>query len=623
MSNSHNQESRFWEVVEDSLRRTGRECFGKRYSKRDCDTYSVAVFLQGLALDDLLIDAIPNRRSRIIRWQKSTVMTEPAVVGSVLKSLISFFRNYGEEIIDYSGFKHLFRTDFPCIGDFMSPVKEEVESFLFNPTASSFTFINFHLQFISKLSLKDVDFSASSLEKYLEIERKLEIFEHNYPLYDELNVIMREWLSGFTYEDFHPHHGPGGVAHLGRCSSLIKYRELGTDPLLRYFCLRTEFPDYSVVQPKNFDRECEVVFVAKSMTSWRTISMEPATLQYYQQGIWGCLDKFMGHHKYLKRRIDLHDQSTNRLLAQEGSARRGLFSTIDLSDASDTVSWELVKRVFRGTELLRGCYATRSRSALLPDGSRVMLRKFAPMGSALCFPIECLVFACICEYALRKSAIRRVNVPYSVFGDDLVVRKEITRPVMLTLSACGFVINESKSFTRTDLLFRESCGGEYFGGVEVTPMRLGRNFSAESPSPKNPNVFQAYIDCANRAYMFGLRKTRLWFVHKLINLPEKLRPRFGDDFTCLYSDTPSNFHLKTRWHVDWQCHISDCGNSIPVAEVNPEVDEAIRLYEWLRLARFRRRACFMPGDVIRADITRPSSKLGTVKFSNYQTDTAL
>lgn len=613
MSKKQNQLLRNWEVVEDSLRRKVHSSLSDRLSNRDCSTYSCAILLQAMALVDVLADRSLCRVDRIIQWGYNTSVIHPTDVGVALKSLTLFFRNYfswNQRALDYSGFKRHFRATIPFIGDFMSPIKEEVENFLIHPDPSCFQIINLHLSFMSRLSLADIDFSVESQNDYLETERHLETVELDNSLLSQLNSVMREWLQDFSYEGYQPSHGPGSVAFAKSRSKDAKFKQLKSDELLNYFLqhLPDECGDYSPYPlGLDLDRTCKVVFVPKSVTSWRTISMEPASLQYYQQGIWNCLDRFMTRHSFLRCVVDIHSQDRNRSMAKKASAEGGSFATIDLSAASDTVSWDLVKQVFRGTRLLRGCYATRSRHALLPDGTRVSLRKFAPMGSALCFPIECLIFAAVCEITARSHGIYRDASCYSVYGDDIVIRHDLASDLIYNLEKCGFIVNTKKSFIARNLPFRESCGGEYFLGVNVSTFRLSRKFSSERITSHSPNSFQAYVTAANLCQQHGLKTARLWFIHRLFQLPKKLQPYFSDDgLRGLFTPTPTNFHLQKKFSKDWQGEYLVAGEIVSQIQ-EEDVDETIRLFEWLRLARFRHQL-IMPDDVILGNtaLIRPS-----------------
>lgn len=157
--------------------------------------------------------------------------------------------------------------------------------------------------------------------------------------------------------------------------------------------------------------------------------------------------------------INLDDQSINRRRAQLGS-KYGQLATIDLKSASDTVALELV---FELLPIDWACLLDDLRSPYTtwPDGSCRRNEKFSSMGNGFTFELESLLF-----YALASAVSENVTV----YGDDIIVPSSAYSRVVRLLTACGFVVNMSKSFAHG--MFRESCGGNYFGGFDVTPVFL-------------------------------------------------------------------------------------------------------------------------------------------------------
>lgn len=590
MSIQLNQRLSQWKVVEEDLRRREYRFHGATMSSRDCVQHSLSLVMAAMMCDDLLASATPDRYCRLVRWCYSTAAIDADVLASALKSVKSWLCNYAEsDLIDYSGFKHHFRADFPFLGDLLSPIKEEVISFLRRRDALSFRVLNQFLSFSSRLTYRDTDLKEEAIVNYIDDEARLSAQSYDSGRLRLLNRIMREWLREFSYDGFTPSHGNGAVAGLHSKSIAAKYRDMQSSPsleqFLRYYC-GDDATWVPLRNPQRLDRTCQVTFVPKSTSSLRTISMEPATLMYFQQGLWKLVDRHISSHPHLRRCLRIHDQSYNKRLAGVGSADRTL-ATIDLSSASDSVTWELVRAVFAGTRLLPGLLATRSTHAILPDGHRIELSKFAPMGSALCFPIECLVFACICEYCARTFWGTLRQQAYSVYGDDIVVSSDLAPYVRDVLTELGFRVNSSKSFLDVRLPFRESCGGEFFRGVDVTPLRISRKFF---PSDElvdkgqiSPDLFASYCSLANNADKYGFRLLRAWVIQKLLLLPIQYRPIFSEDgLTGIFSSQPTNYHLKRRYKQDWQEDVVCCGSVRTKFAPPVAADEHIRLHEWLR-----------------------------------------
>lgn len=170
--------------------------------------------------------------------------------------------------------------------------------------------------------------------------------------------------------------------------------------------------------------------------------------------------------------IDLEiGQQTHQRLAREGSVD-GSLCTIDLSSASDTVAYQLVKLVLPSLwfELLE----TLREPFTKVDGKWVLLEKYSAMGNGFTFELETLVFLAIVHAAARLHGDDGFdlvnNREVAVYGDDIIVPKRISATVVSLLKFFGFTPNEGKTFL--DGAFRESCGGDFYSGYEVTPLKL-------------------------------------------------------------------------------------------------------------------------------------------------------
>jgi len=488
-------------------------------SRRDHALYIRALFLQCLMLTDLLAsrDMVVVKRE-VSRWFIHMSKTPVLDLCCAIKEWTAWFRNIDQAPTSYTSFKRSFAPAYPFLGQFFAPIRTEVEQFLTTFEAADFFVINQHLSFITRLNLQDVDYVQQSITAWKATEERIGAVDYKPSTLAELNLIMREWLTGFSCDELVPSHGPGAVSGLKKQqSSLIeKYKRLDWDARLGYFLDDQDNPSgYFPLVPGKLDRTAEVVFVAKSALGLRTISKEPASLQYFQQGVKRVLYRWFEVNPSLRAHLFLSNQERMREIAKKASVTRS-HATIDLSSASDSVSWQLVKNVFRGTPLLRALYALRSDYAALPDGSTQKLRLFAPMGSALCFPVECLIFAAICEKVARQYP--RCKSAYYVYGDDMIVPTEYVSDVIAELESNGFVVNQSKSFSRRCSPFRESCGGEYYDGRDVTPWRISRKFTPYAPSSEEPELWSQYVQLANSASLYGYTRARLWFIRSLFGL---------------------------------------------------------------------------------------------------------
>jgi hypothetical protein len=200
--------------------------------------------------------------------------------------------------------------------------------------------------------------------------------------------------------------------------------------------------------------------------------------------------------------VNFTDQTINRELALAGSLDQE-WVTLDMKEASDRVSVQLVKELFRDVPvLLDALMATRSTATTLPDGREVRLNKFAPMGSNLCFPVEAFVFYALAVGSLmehghytRREARKRVYV----YGDDIIVRREDYPFLLQTFPSYGLAFNDGKCCTAGS--FRESCGCDAFRGVDVTPIKLRSVWSHRRRL--DISVISSYTSLSNEAYARG------------------------------------------------------------------------------------------------------------------------
>lgn len=170
-------------------------------------------------------------------------------------------------------------------------------------------------------------------------------------------------------------------------------------------------------------------------------------------------------------------QKRHNDLAQLAS-KDGSLATIDLSNASDTVSKNLVKLLLPSEwfELLDDL---RSKKTYV-NGKWFYLEKFSSMGNGFTFELETLIFASIVH-----ACGARVGVDSFIYGDDIIVPTGIARDVIGALKFFGFEPNSKKTFL--DGPFRESCGGDFFKGTAVRPHYL----------KELPNEPQDWIALAN------------------------------------------------------------------------------------------------------------------------------
>lgn len=167
-------------------------------------------------------------------------------------------------------------------------------------------------------------------------------------------------------------------------------------------------------------------------------------------------------------------QPKNQALALRGSID-GSVATVDLKSASNMTSIQLVRALWpsKWFELFMNL---RSEQIQLPNGEWVQLNMMSTMGNGFTFPLMTLTLvALIYGYRCRKRNSPTLWVDWSntaVFGDDIIVPTHEYDELVDVLQRAGYVVNLDKSYSYGD--FRESCGGDFANGYDVTPFYVKR-----------------------------------------------------------------------------------------------------------------------------------------------------
>jgi hypothetical protein len=332
-----------------------------------------------------------------------------------------------------------------------------------------------------------------------------------------------------------PRHGPGSTAEriLGnqkwyprtwtsRLEAIFPARDF-LIPNERFY---QELDSIDMVEP-GAELPVRVISVPKTLKSPRVIAIEPTCMQYAQQAISRRLVELLEGDSILKDLIGFTDQVPNRQLALDGSST-GRLATLDLSSASDLVSNQLVLLITRHHPWLsQAVQASRSRKADVPGHGVIRLAKFASMGSALCFPFEAMVFLAVVFLGISRDLNRPVTRKLlsefvgrvRVYGDDIIVPVEHVRSVTDSLEAFGFLVGLDKSFWNGR--FRESCGGDYYDGQDVTPVRCRRIIPT---SRRDAEGVISLVAMRNLFYQKGLWATAGWLDEKIGRLLSGVYP---------------------------------------------------------------------------------------------------
>lgn len=367
----------------------------------------------------------------------------------------------------------------------------------------------------------------AAFAQYIQCEQELAAWENEVSPYSiqEFRMVFRKLfgrdvLSPLDEDVFNhnlvPKHGPGATADRLVGNGKWDLRTW-TDRLEREF----PFGEYAlpnwhyayVLDDVQFlepgqELPVRVISVPKTQKTPRIIAVEPTCMMFVQQAMSQRLVEYISRDPILGCMIGFRDQLPNQELARQGSLD-GSLATLDLSEASDRVSNLLVQEAVGSfSNLARGLDACRSRTADV-QGEVVHLSKYASMGSALTFPIEAMVFlTCVfhgISKQLNRPADRKLFAEFAesvrVYGDDIVVPVGYVASVVQSLETFGFKVNAHKSFWTG--MFRESCGGDYYAGVDVSVTRVRREFPSQRTDVQET---VSLVSLRNQMYFAGLWK---------------------------------------------------------------------------------------------------------------------
>ena len=340
--------------------------------------------------------------------------------------------------------------------------------------------------------------------------------------------IFTEMSRKIHYFELVPKHGPGATADKLRGNAKYLQRTWPTRlesyfpsgeflfPNARYY--NEHYDEIHFLEP-GAEIPVRVISVPKTQKTPRIIAIEPTAMQYAQQSMLEGFLECIENDSFLNRMLGFADQIPNQEMARLGSLK-GDLATLDLSEASDRVSMQLVRALMSGyPELLGAVDACRSRKADVPGHGVVRLAKFASMGSALTFPVEAMVFLTCTflgierslntQFTSRRDLIRRAS-GVRIYGDDIIVPTDCVYDVIDQLEHFGARVGSDKSFWIGR--FRESCGKEYYDGFDVSIVKVRREF----PTSRRhvPEVI-SLVSLRNQLYQAGYWETVKWLDSKL------------------------------------------------------------------------------------------------------------
>lgn len=467
----------------------------KPLSKKDVELVHEAFSLNVMLWVDVIGTRAWPRRS-VLSWVARLCTANLDQIIGVLKLTDNLL--IGNVVFTTDELLARIRYDFPGMAWVVTPLRLQLDSYFAQArygVCDALQSIRSCLLFVSRLTLSSYEDAA---------EKSWEKFEANMERIAAIHTLPTEYMKDFVaslyprtenefLKRFIPRHGNGSVAEKREngkpLNELQKFRLTNTNAV--QFLLQRAGLRPLPLPTARTNRTSRLTTVPKGIDEKRIVCPEPAALMFLEQGLARCLDF---RFTRLRSHVDLYHAELSKDLAKTGSITRN-WATLDQSSASDSVRWEFVASLFdRIPYLQRLLGLCRSTHRQYPDGRVARNDHFAPMGSALCFPIEVLVFSAIIEQAVHEVG---GHSRYRVYGDDVVVEERYVDRVMELLEYYGFLLNREKSYWG-DAPFREACGGHYMNGADVTPLRLSRRFIGISSN--SASAIADLIDLSNRTY---------------------------------------------------------------------------------------------------------------------------
>jgi len=364
-------------------------------------------------------------------------------------------------------------------------------------------------------------------------------------------------ISG-TYRQSLIHHD----LHRGTLASTYMSKQAGTDT-------------YQEVN------EVTLTLVPKSFKSLRSIMPNSTSGAYISKGV-----EAMINLRFKRKRIYLPFlQQRHKDLARKGSID-GSLATIDLSHASDSVSMYLVQYLLPD-DWFEFLNETRIPTCVLPNGHRLQMETFATMGIGYTFVLETLIFRSILEAirSLRKDS-RRVRRFISTYGDDMICSSDLSEELVHVMREIGFVINEEKTFMTG--FFRESCGGDYYRGVDVRPFQPrngGRPLTIEIE--QEALLYKWINGLLNRFHEYEL-STTLEYLVSLIPGHINVCPSFETPTSGVLTDAANDLPSFLKGHL---VNVPVCKGHMSYSYIclrsKDRIQKEVRNepYYWLRLRR--------------------------------------
>jgi hypothetical protein len=342
------------------------------------------------------------------------------------------------------------------------------------------------LRFPSRFSPKGIDgYHNDAVLKFVEVQGQIKNRDRKafpFHIIKGVRTIVSELLSGFKLNYDSPGFTSGSSRDATRtlASKVKALQEYDGRVLPESYSIAPR-PAYNGSN-LNDARIVDLSTVNKNYKQKRLIAPELVSTQYRAIGIKDelrrCIERYQRRHKCLLTCYE--NQDINRfhaLLGSTFSEGAKAVATIDFSMASDRISKSLILDVFP-CEICRELEAVWPLHYIANKQLPRLMYSFSTMGNGITWDCMDVLFIALAIYTVelycnvtrvKSSAQRRKYMDsIKVFGDDVIIHTDIAETFIDICNRLGLKVNVDKSFYDPDCKFRESCGGDYFCGFDIS-----------------------------------------------------------------------------------------------------------------------------------------------------------
>jgi len=337
---------------------------------------------------------------------------------------------------------------------------------------------------------------------------------------------------------------------------------LATDQILQDVLVRCPRDSYQRVKNSDGSNNANCVGPSRAIVDHLTATAVPKSFKanriivpntvlgaMHSYGL-GCIIQ----ERLLNAGLDIrHLQKKHGAIVQSASLSRSLV-TADLSKASDLFTTALVNRLVP-RKWFKVLKLGRVKNIDI-NGTVSQLSSFMAMGIGYTFPLETLIF-----WAILKSiaTLAGVKGKISVYGDDLIYPRRLHKYVEYLFPKIGLILNTDKTFS--DLPFRESCGCDFYKGVDVRPFQPEGSGERLGIAAYRSFCYKMLNGILRRWDVLEIPTTVLMLLKEILSVDVNLKivpPDFPDE-SGLHFLSPSSIPLKRKlemWGLSWHFAIA-------------------------------------------------------------------